>query len=569
MAPRRSRKPAMSDPQQTFNTGRRAASWPPPPPNDPWESPAADHFTRPPTMSETQPEDRSPEPLADLMAQAAEILGVSTGKDRGNAVTPAMVMVNLAGPQHHKIMRIRSDVPVGRLAADIGQAVGVTVVARLSVRNGETISPAETLADAGVRAGSMLLVDSPDASGIAPGTPIPLGDSRSYWEGQPAQHHTPNRDRPPTRRPRPAMFGVIGAGIAAVSMLIGATVFGGGNSARAATSRSTLAVGYQAANAWVNGTSFNARRLGDVPANLGRSGPAPKGTVEAVSASTSNDITNQLFIVTPATGSAFGLSVVIFKDQLAYPPTVTPLPFAATIPAGQTPSVPQTGKIVANTAAQPANAWAAATFSPSSPTGQSLGFVVDGKAEVVAQWDPARGAAFVARVEVPMSGVLPGSADAGAIKQAGAAVTSAASDVTADQRTLTKDRAAVSSDIQAVSRANKAVLSDDAAAQQAASASATANPALAAAAITAQQTAVTAQRTATAARNMLSADQHTVAKDSTQLSAAKKAGSAAIAALITAKKVGLTKVIGVYDVAFNRANQPTAWAPADYLIGAS
>ncbi len=153
----------------------------------------------------------------------------------------------------------------------------------------------------------------------------------------------------------------------------------------------------------MNASPFTGPRLSGVPADLGRSGPTATSTLEAVGSSTSGGISSRLFIVDPASGPAYGLSVVVFNGCLAYPPTLTPLPFASSVPAGTDPVVPQTGTIVAPTATRQAQTWAQATFgSPARPTDQ-LGYGLAGPVTAVNQWKPNTGAALVTRVRMPLA----------------------------------------------------------------------------------------------------------------------------------------------------------------------
>lgn len=496
-------------------------------------------------------------PPADLMARAAEILGVddttNTRPAVGSGSGSAMVMVTVAGPERRQVMQLPVDVPMGNLAATLGEAVGVTVVSRVSLRDGETVLPSQTLSDVGVRAGTVIFVDSPGgARSIRPG---PLRGNGAHHDSHPRPQPGTISARTPARW---ATLGVAVAALVAVSMLLGAALFGGSSPAATSVPKSDQLLGASAAQAWVDGATFTGPRLAGVAANLGRSGPTARGSVEAVGSSVSGAITSQLFVVAPVSGPVYGLSVVTYNGRVAYPPTVSPLPFAVSIAAGGSPVVPQTGAIVAPTAVRQAQAWAAAAFgSPTNPVGR-LGYGLAGPVKVLAQWTPKTGAALVTRVQAPLTGIVAGTAQT-------AALTAAQSTLTDDTGSVAAARATVA-EIAATVAHDQAEVARTAAAAQAAVAAAAAanppNPPPLAAAVTASQQA------ATDAQNRLDADQQTQAGDQSALAAAIHAQTAAAAAEKTAATAALTSVVSVYDVAYDTAGRAIAWSPADYLIGA-
>jgi hypothetical protein len=457
-----------------------------------------------------------------MAAQAARILGVEDSpEDEGDHDT--FVLVTVAGPSERKIVKVPTNVPAGRLAQTFGDAVGVTVVARLSVRDGETIHAAQTLSEVGVRAGAVILVDEPGAPGlVSSGGGVPPDGNKQYWSKPPSV-----RANGRTGARTPAQWTLLGAavvGIVVIAMLLGAIIFGSSSSSTAPNALAT-----QAARAWLAGKPLAGAQLSTVPKNLGRSGGKLTGTLTPAGSTTSSGITSQQFIVAPTKGSAYGLTVVVYNGQLAYAPSITGLPFAE--PGYR--SVPQTGTIVNPTASKQAQAWASTTFGPkaTSPV-SSLGYGLNGPVKVLNEWRPAKGASFVARVQVPLSNTA-------ASTPAAEAKAYAAAQLKAINTKLAGDEAAESS--------------ANAAAQAAVTASNTANPpnplplALAAAA---------AQQSATNAQNTLTTDQQT-----------QKTDQAAVATAVKKQPSTPTTMVSVYDVAFNASGKPLAWVPADYLIG--
>ena len=466
-----------------------------------------------------------PPPPEEMVAQAAQILGYDE-PTAGGPEHESFVLVTVAGPKTTKVVRVPTNVPAGRLAETLGGEVGVAVVARLSVRNGEVIHASQTLGEVGIRPGSVILVDEPGAPGLVSttGTGTPDG-LQQYW-AKPRGSQSGGRNGSRTGRQWTILVASIVA-LVVVAMILGATLFG--SSTTSTTTPNPLAV--QAARAWLAGTPFTGPRSAGVPANLGRTGPKLPASLEVAGSSTSLGITSQQFIVAPVQGPAYGLTVVLYNGSVAYPLTVTGLPFAN--PVGTT--VPQTGTIVGLSATKQANNWAVATFGPQAAGAvPTLGYRLDGSAKVLNQWKPGGKVAFVARINVPLSTTALGSTTA--------ATQSFDTDAVANiKRQVTTDQAAISS--------------ADAAAQAAVTASQTAvppNPApLAAAAAAAQQAATNAQ-------NTLTTDQQTENTDEAALAAAQKAESATKAV-----------VASVYDVAFNAKGDAVSWVPADYMIGQS
>jgi hypothetical protein len=355
--------------------------------------------------------------------------------------------------------------------------------------------------------------------------------------------------------PWPVLVGSA-AVIVVVSALVGAALRGGGT-----TSVSTGAVrlATEAASAWVDGTAFRGERGAGVPADLGRSGPVPRGVVEPVGSSTARGVTSLLFVVDPPAGEAYGLSVVVARGKVAYPVTVSPLPFAISVPSGAAAVVPERGRTVAPSAPARARAqaWAQSAFGfPDRPAGPS-GYGLAGAVEVLEQWAPSTGAVDVTRVSVPLKGTV----------QAGP-VAAARQTVATDARAVAAARPAVTAIAAARAQTNATLGCEVAAARSAAAAAAAAagtdHPKRAA---RDAQEATTDQTAATAARKTLAAQQATQTTDTARLAAAQHSYAAALAALTSAEAAASTAVTSVYDVAFDSHGRPSAWAPADYQIG--
>jgi hypothetical protein len=362
--------------------------------------------------------------------------------------------------------------------------------------------------------------------------------------------------------------------LAAVAFLLGGALTGGSNS-RASNQLASNRLASRAVTAWLADKPFGGPRLTGVPANLGRSGGPVTATVEVAGSSISDGIVSQQFIVVPASGMPYGLSVVLYKGKVAYPVTLTGILFAESATGTGTPVVPQTGAIVAPSATGPAQAWARATFGPGATNPvTAIGFGLAGSAKVLNQWDPKIGAAMVARIQVPLSTGAPGTVSAVAQTKASDTVAADGETVSADQRALTRTAATLVSDEAAATKANTAaqaavaasnaaqakVAADSAAASLAAD---TATAASAAAAVTAAQTA------ATTAQAALTADQHAQSLAAAKLAADQKTERADVALAAQAENQHSATVESVYDVAFNAAGTPLAWVPADYLIGQS
>lgn len=492
-------------------------------------------------------------PDTDLLARAAEVLGVTAPAESAAEADPSELMVTVVGPENRTVRRVPADVPVGQLASLLGAAVGVKVVSSISLRDGRNLSPSVTLAEAGVRNASVILVDAPEASARPAGPPRWAGNG-IRGEGragrQPAAT-TPGRTR--AGRGSPTRWLTLGAGLVAIvviSAFVGATVFGTGSTAGTAPGGAKRLAAW-AADAWMTGKTFAGPRLAGVPADLGRSGPAVGGSLEEVGSSTNGEITDVLFIASPPEGQPFGLGIVVYQDKIAYPPSVTGLPFATPAHPGAVTAVPEGGKIVAPAATAEALSWAKVTF----PAGSSSPYALAGKAKVLNQWRPAGGpAALVTRVQVRLRGAPAGSAALTGVAEARSALRTATGKITSAAKALDDANSTLAADQAALSQANTA----SAAAQAAATAGKNTPPL--AAAVTA------AQADVTKAAQAVSADQATQASDRSGLAAARSAEASARAAVAHAE-AALPQVTSVYDVAYDHAGHPLAWVPADYQIG--
>jgi len=494
--------------------------------------------------------DRSDHDIAvvppDLLAQAAQILGVDTSRASPSEHSN-LLLVTVAGSRAHKVARVPTDVPAGRLARTLGDAVGVTVVARLSVRNGDVIRPTQTLAEVGVRTGSVIVVDEPGAPGLAePGRAVVPDANQQYWSSSPARGR---QDASPGRTGRQwALLGVSIAALIVIVALIGGALFGGSSTTSAAPSAMSL----RAANAWLAARPFVGPRLGGVPADLGRSGRALRAVLEPAGSSSAAGITSQEFIVVPDTGAPFGLSVVTYNAKIAYPLTVTGLPFAG---GAATHTVPESGKIVRPSAITAAQAWAQNTFGPHATSAVAkLGFGLAGKVKVLNQWQPKGGPAFVARIQVPLSTTAAGTPAA----KAATTLSGLRRVISAERATLKGLGAKVAADQATLNAANKAA---QAALAAAGAAKPPNSPRLAGAATAAQQA-------ATNARNALDTDRQSLAAGHAKLAGDLKTEGIDAAGLKAATARSST-VVSVYDVAFNSAGKALTWVPADYLIGRS
>lgn len=491
-------------------------------------------------------------PDADLLARAAEVLGVTASVEPTAQSGPFQLMVTVVGPERRSVRHVPADVPVGQIASLLGAAVGVEVVSSVSLRDGRGLSPSVTLAEAGVRNASVILVDAPEAPRRAAGSPSWVGQG---FPGNPRGGH---RSPPATNRHTrpgpgsPARWLTLGAGLVAIvviSAFVGAAVFGTNSTASTAPDGAKR-LAARAAAAWMAGKAFGGPRLAGVPADLGRVGPAVGGSLEEVGSSTKGQITDVLFIASPPTGRPFGLGVVIYQGKVAYPPSVTPVPFATPVRSGAAPAVPEGGKIVPPTATQ-ASSWATATFTARS----SSPYALAGKIKVLNQWRPTAGpAALVTRVQVPLRGAPTGSAALTAVAEARSALRAATGKVSGTARALDDANSKLTGDQSALTQANTAL----AAAQTAAAAGKNSPPL--AAAVTA------AQANVTKAAQAVGADQAAQASDRAALAAARSAEASARRGLSTAE-AALPRVTSVYDVAYDHAGHPLAWVPADYQIG--
>jgi hypothetical protein len=373
------------------------------------------------------------------------------------------------------------------------------------------------------------------------------------------KHGVKRAARPGISSKRVALGAAVVA-VVVVSAVIGALLFGGGSSP-AGPSPAAVASATRAATSWVDGSTFAGPRKAGVPADLGRSGTATRGTVEAVGTATSGGFTTELFIVAPPAGTLYGLSVVLDHGQVAYPVTVTPLPFVTAIPAGSKSSVPEGGRTVAPTATGPAQSWAEEVFgSPDHPAGR-LGYGVAHAVKVLDEWRPTTGAAFVTRVLVPLSGPGPGLVVSRPAAAAQAALSTEARAVTGGRAGVAAATAAVAADQRALTK----VAGVERKAAAAAAAAGRAHPRRAA-----REAGVAATARSEGARDQtsLTADQGRQAAATSKLAVAERAEAVGTTTLAQAVATS-SSVMSVYDVAYDGRGRATAWAPADYQIGSA
>jgi len=514
-----------------------------------------------PTDTTWVTDGRSAGPGPELLARAAEVLGVEVPGDATSQQPPPALMVTVVGPDQRAVRRVPADVPVGALAGSLGAAVGVKMVSRVSLRDGRVLSPAVTLAEAGVRNASVVLVDAPETF-EAPGE-----RHERTWRSHsvaPVEQCDGSGETPTARQLRAseasgaapargskARWATLGAGAVAVVVISafgGAAVFARSSPSNV-TPTSAKRLAERAASAWISGTTFDGPRLAGVPTDLGRVGPAIGGRLEEVGSSTSEQISDVVFIASPPVGEAFGISVVVYAGKIAYPPSVTPLPFATPLSPGRVPAVPETGRIVAPTATAQAQSWAKSTF-----TATGFSYYLAGKVRVLDQWDPKTGAAMVARVQVPLRGAPAGSPELTRLANTKTALAAARDRVASASTTLDAATSAVTADEATLERANAAL----AGAQAAARAGGNAPPL--AAAVTAAQTKLTSARRALAiGQASQSTNRATLATD--------EAAEASARAGLSGAEAALPRVMSVYDVAYDHSGRPIAWAPADYQIG--
>jgi hypothetical protein len=471
------------------------------------------------------------QPVPDaLVAHAARILGLESPVDSGPAEPEPTAKVIVTGPEGQAVLDIALGSPAGSLATRLGAAVGVRDVECLRLQGGSVLAPHDTLASHGVTDGTVIVVDDAVSAAIT-GIPAVSYDDPTTWAG-PTDVVSRLRRRLATSSLRQRAIAAVVAAIALVLVTVAATAGGSAPVPRALPVVAQAQISSAVARDWLADTPYRHARAAGVPMGLGRSGAAFAGTLEPAGSTTIGALSSERFIVSPTTGSPYGLTVVLRGAQLAYVPTITGLPFAS--PAGAV--VPETGRperasSVAE-AATWATAWATTTFGPGSTGAASvLGFALAGNVTVLSQWHPSAGAALVARVEIPLSNTAAGTPAANAVASATAVLT-------ATQTTVSSDQAAV------------------AAANSAAQAAVAAAPPGSPAPLTAA--AAAAQTKAVAAQAKLTGDQATETADQTALSAAQQTESTEMAG-----------VVSVYDVAFNATGTALAWSPPAYGTGGS
>jgi hypothetical protein len=340
--------------------------------------------------------------------------------------------------------------------------------------------------------------------------------------------------RSPVGRVRQALS-IAAAGALAVGIFFAGAAVAGGSQEASTPAAARLA--RAAAQSWLSGTRFSGPTGGDVGARLDRRGPALGGQLEPAGSWSAPGLLSEQFVV-GGHGGAYGLSVVVYKGYLVYPPTPSPLPFVE--PAG--PPVPETGTWAKTDVASLVDHWAAATFAAAGAL-RPADLALAGKAQVLDEWRPRSGASLVARVQVPL-----GSAGGFAAYEARQTLAGA-------QEAVLGGRQAVVGSAARLKLAEDQAGADDLAAQRAVQAASARDP-LSKAAAAAQGTATSAQETVTKAGDALRTAEG-------QLGAAKSQEAAAQRDLALAQEQPAS-MSGVYDVAFNRQGNIVAWAPAEY-----
>lgn len=459
----------------------------------------------------------------ELVAKAAALLGAgemgAEENRRAGAREPRVVAVRVVGPRGRKVVRVPLDVPVGDLAEVLAEGAGVETVASVSLRSGQLILPHETLGKLGVGAGSTLQVDELPS----PEPVFGYGAPRGYQTG-----------RRPVSRGHRAFFGAVAAAVVVGMFFAGGAVQGGGQGPPAPAA---VKLAKAAADAWMSGKRFSGPARGDVGSLLGRRGPAVTAYVEPAGSWSAPGLLSEQFVVGSSAGT-YGLSVVVYKGYVVYPPTPSPLPFVE--PPGA--HVPETGTSATANMDQSVTNWAIATFAPAGALRPAdLGLA--GRVQVLDEWRPRSGADLVARVEVPLA-----SAD-------GFTAHEAREELLAAQEAVLTGRRAVVGGAVGLRRAEDKAKADDTAAQQAAQVvSAGAPPSKSVAA---------AEAAAASAQETVSKDENSFRAAENQLGAAERQEASAKAELTRADSKPLSAT-GVYDVAFDHQGKVVAWAPAEY-----
>ena len=461
---------------------------------------------------------------AEMVARAAAILGVGgdgideerNSHERG----PHLVTVRVAGPRGERVLRVPLGVPVGELGEAIGDAVGAGGAASVSLR-GQVVLPHQTLAEAGAGAGSTLTVG--DLPWSQASEPVPVCVGRGVRGG-----------RRPVGHASLALFGTLSSVLAVGAFFAGGAALGGAKGAPVALAAKLARA---AAQAWVSGKPFSGRAGGDVGADLGHRGPPLGGALEPAGWWSTPGLLSEQFVVGGPDG-AYGLSVVVYKGYVVFPPTPSPLPFVE--PPGA--HVAETGITVRTGLGRYAEDWAKATFGPTGAL-RPAGLGLAGNVQILDEWQPRSGAALVARVQVPLS-----TAD-------GFAAYTAHSQLESSQDAVLACRQGVVGAAARLKLAEEGARAANAGAERALQAVNAGVP-LSPSALATQGAATNADEAVTKAKVVFRAAEG-------DLGTAERREATAELELQKAQSKPIS-VSGVYDVAFDRQDKAVAWAPGEY-----
>lgn len=442
---------------------------------------------------------------------------------RGDA--PAEVTVTIVGPSGAaRELSLPADRPVAELTGALAAAAGVTAVTSVLVRGGGILQSPDTLATAGVEPGATLLV----------GGSRPAGEGRRRATLEVAASSPAPRGRWWAVAAVALVVGLVAGGV------VGAVAFERERTSSVSLSAQQTTVADSAVADWLAGRGGIA----------GRTGPAIRAGVEPVGPpqATTNSWPVQRYVVLPASGAPYGLTVVLAGSashpRVAYPLGYTRLQFA-------TGSVPKGGRAMSAAGLSGTVAdWASATFGPRGSLTTALG---------VGQAGPVR----VVSARVP-SGRVPSASGRGSVTSGRGSVTSGASSGAASGIKVvlvvivplssvapgTPDgavSATARSDAQAVAQANQKVASDKNAINRA---QAAATQAFATANVPAFQ----------AAQTQLAQAQAGLQADQMALTTAQQRANASAARARSLPAA--TQVNASYELAVNDRDQVVAWAAA-------
>jgi hypothetical protein len=263
------------------------------------------------------------------------------------------------------------DVPLGKLGEVLGDGTGASV----SLRGGPVVLPHQTFGEVGMDAGSTVQVDGLAVQVVA-GPVAGNGRARGYQAGRQVQR------------------------------------------ARWPVSRGRLALSAAVAGAWRSGLSSPAVRCSEADRSLrhrlwpssparqrkrgGRPSASPCQRAETSALSSAGEA--RLWrapgvcevVVRPGpferavrSRSPYGLTVVVYKDYVVYPPTPSPLRLIERPGA----HVPETGAGVSTNVARSVENWAKTTFAATGAL-RPAGLGLAGKAQVLEEWRPRSGRAW-------------------------------------------------------------------------------------------------------------------------------------------------------------------------------